>query len=89
LKNGIDVNTGRDFVVQLLYGASKFLKNSNEKNVNHIKYAVTTPNGTTIAGLSQLDKYRFKHALNEAITSATERGKEIEKEKMNLFRSKF
>jgi len=89
LKNGIDVNTGRDFVVQLLYGASKFLKNSNEKNINHIKYAVTTPNGTTIAGLSQLDKHRFKHALNEAITAATERGKQIEKEKMNLFSSKF
>lgn len=89
LLNGIDVNTAKDYVTQVIYGASKYMKNSNEKNISSIKYAVTTPNGTTIAGLSQLDKNKFKHAINEAITSATEKGRQIEKEKMKLFKSKF
>jgi len=89
LKNGIDVNTARDYVTQVLYGASKFFKNSKEKNVSSLKYAVTTPNGTTIAGLAQLDKNRFKHAINEAITHATAKGAQIEKQKMKNFKSKF
>lgn len=92
LKNGIDIHAAREYVIQTLYGAAKYLRDnkSNNPNPNNIKYIVTTPNGTTIAGLTQLDKYKFKYAVNEAITSATKRGAEIEKEKMKLFsKSKF
>ena len=90
LKNGVDVNTAREYAIQVLYGASKFMKEGKEKNPNNIKYIVTTPNGTTIAGLAQLDKHKFKHAVSEAITYATKRGQEIEIEKMKIFsKNKF
>jgi pyrroline-5-carboxylate reductase len=90
LKNGVDIHIAREYAIQVLYGAAKFMKDGKEKNPNNIKYVVTTPNGTTITGLNQLDKYRFKYAVTQAITYATNRGEEIEIEKMKKFaNSKF
>lgn len=90
LKNGVDIHTAREYAIQVLYGSAKFMREGAEKNPNNIKYVVTTPNGTTISGLNQLDKYRFKYAVGEAISYATKRGEEIELEKMKKFaKSKF
>jgi pyrroline-5-carboxylate reductase len=85
LKNGVDISTAREYAIQVIYGAAKYMKESNEKNPNTIKYIVTTPNGTTIVGLTELDKYKFKFAVNQAITAATKRGAEIEDEKIKSF----
>ena len=85
LKNGIDINTAREYSINVLYGAAKYLKNSPDKNPNNLKYIITTPNGTTIHGLSQLDKHGFKYALNEALTASAERSAEIEREKLKLW----
>jgi pyrroline-5-carboxylate reductase len=85
LKNGVDIQTSREYAIQVVYGAAKYMKMQENKNPNIIKYIVTTPNGTTIAGLSQLDKHKFKWAVSEAITHATKRAEEIEKEKMRIF----
>jgi pyrroline-5-carboxylate reductase len=82
LKNGIDVVTAREYAVQTVYASALFVKNTDDKNPNGIQYVVTTPKGTTIAGLNQLNKYAFKYAVSEAITKASERGEEIEKAKM-------
>lgn len=82
LRNGIDVPTAREYAIQNVMGAAMFMKASKDKNPNNIQYIVTTPKGTTIAGLNQLNKHRFKYAVNEAITAACTRGIEIEKEKM-------
>lgn len=88
--NGIDFNTARDYSVQTVYAAAKFLKDKNERNPSNLKYVVTTPNGTTIAGLEALEKNKFKYAVMQAISKATRRGKEIEEQKMKLFaKSKF
>jgi len=88
--NGIDFNTARDYSVQTVYAAAKYLKDMNERNPSNLKYVVTTPNGTTIAGLEALEKNRFKYAVMQAISKATNRGKEIEEKKMQLFaKSKF
>lgn len=82
VKNGIDVSTAREFAIQNVLGAALYMKESKEKNPNTIQYIVTTPNGTTIAGLNQLNKHKFKYAVSEAISAAAARGKEIEKEKL-------
>ena len=81
VKNGIDVNTAREFAIQNVLGAALYMKESKEKNPNTVQYIVTTPNGTTIAGINQLNKHKFKYAVSEAISAAAARGKEIEREK--------
>jgi pyrroline-5-carboxylate reductase len=86
LKNGIDITTAREYAIQNVMGAAMFMKASKDKNPNNIQYIVTTPKGTTIAGLNQLNKHRFKYAVNEAISAACNRGIEIEKEKMKLLK---
>ena len=82
IKLGIDVHTAREFAVQTVFGASKYVLNTSDKNPNNIQYIVTTPNGTTIAGLNQLNKNCFKYAVSEALTAAAVRGEEIEKSKL-------
>lgn len=89
LKNGIDVPTARQYAIQNVMGAAMFMNESNDKNPNNIQYIVTTPKGTTIAGLNQLNKHRFKYAVDQAITAASKRGKEIEKEKMKHLKKKY
>ena len=89
LKNGIDVPTARQYAIQNVMGAAMFMNESIDKNPNNIQYIVTTPKGTTIAGLNQLNKHRFKFAVDQAITAASNRGMEIEKEKMKLLKQKY
>jgi pyrroline-5-carboxylate reductase len=88
LKNGIDVPTARQYAIQIVMGAAMFMNESKDKNPNNIQYIVTTPKGTTIAGLNQLNKHRFKYAVDSAITAAATRGKEIEKEKMRYLKKR-
>lgn len=88
--NGIDFNTARDYAVQTVYASAKYLKDKNERYPSSLKYVVSTPNGTTIAGLEQLEKNKFKHTIMEAISAASNRAKEIEMDKMKLMtRPKF
>jgi pyrroline-5-carboxylate reductase len=84
IKNGIDVKTAREFATQTVFGAAKFLQGASEKNPNTHQYIVTTPKGTTIEGLTQLNKHKFKFAVSEAITAAANRANEIEAEKMKV-----
>jgi pyrroline-5-carboxylate reductase len=81
LMNGIPVNVSREMAIDLLYGAAQFLKTKNV-SPNEVKYIVTTPNGTTIAGLYEFDKYRLRHAVNQAITRGKIRSEELEKENL-------
>ncbi len=88
--NGIDYNTARDFAIQTTYASAKYLKDKDIKYPSNMKYVVTTPNGTTIAGLEKLEKNKFKYTIMEAISAASNRAKEIEIEKMKLInKSKF
>jgi pyrroline-5-carboxylate reductase len=85
LHNGIDTTTAREYAIQLIYSSGKYLKETNDKNPNSHKYIVTTPGGTTITGLTELDRNKFKYSVISALTKATERAAEMEKEKMKLF----
>lgn len=87
LKNGLTVGLSREVAINMLYGAAKYLKETNS-NPNEVKYIVTTPNGTTIAGLTELDKYRMRYAVNQAVTSGKKRADEIEADNLKNL-SKF
>jgi len=82
LKNGIDLVTAREYAVQTVYASALYVKNIEKNNPNSIQYIVTTPKGTTIAGLNELNKHAFKYSVSEAVTKASERGEEIEKAKL-------
>lgn len=82
VRNGIDIYTSRELAIQTVYGSAKYMKENKDKNANNSKYIVSTPNGTAIAGLTELDKNKFKYGVISAVTESTKRGKEIEMEKM-------
>lgn len=42
-----------------------------------LKEMVTSPGGTTIAGLNKLDELGFKHAISQAVLAATRRSREL------------
>lgn len=42
-----------------------------------LKEMVTSPGGTTIAGLNKLDEHGFRHAVSQAVIAATQRSKEL------------
>lgn len=87
IKNGIDLQTARTFTIQSLLGSSMFMHGEPDK-INAMKYIITTPKGTTIDGLNQLAKNRFKYAINSAVTAACKRGAEIEKDKYKFLKRK-
>lgn len=89
LKNGIDVNSARQFATQTVMGAACFMDDTEDKSPNNIKYIVTTPKGTTIAGLNKLNEHRFKFTVDEAVSAACQRSMEIDKEKIDYLKEKY
>lgn len=61
---------------QTFYGAGKMLINTNEHPAV-LRDKVTSPAGTTIAGIRTLEKYGVRSALIECVASVLERSKEI------------
>ena len=42
-----------------------------------LREKVTSPGGTTIYGLAEMERFGFKNALIQAVAKATERSKEL------------
>lgn len=62
------------FAAQTVYGTARLLLETG-MHPAEIKDAVTSPGGTTIAGLAALEDHRFRHALMEAVIAATARAR--------------
>ena len=63
-------------VVQTLLGSARLLAESGER-AEALRAAVTSPGGTTAAGLGALEKRAVRAAFLEAVTAATERSREL------------
>jgi len=77
---GVDAGLPREvsygLTVQTLLGAATLLAQSDQ-GPEALRAAVTSPNGTTAAGLAVLDEMGVREAFNAAIAAATARSKEL------------
>ncbi len=64
--------------VEAVYGAARMALESN-KHLGELKDEVTSPGGTTIAGLYAMEQKGFRGTVIDAVVSATKRSQELGK----------
>jgi pyrroline-5-carboxylate reductase len=74
--NGLPRATASALVIQTLAGSAKLLAESGD-TPEGLRGAVTSPGGTTAAGLRVLENRAVRGAFLEAVTAATERSREL------------
>ncbi|WP_175638745.1 pyrroline-5-carboxylate reductase [Metabacillus schmidteae] len=73
---GFDVGTTRKIIAQTIKGAAKMVQEQDE-TPTILREKVTSPNGTTAAGLNALDENGGGKAIAKAVEHAAKRSKEI------------
>ena len=73
---GLSHEDAHQLAVQTVLGASKIIDQNGEHPAIW-KSRVTTPAGTTAAGLFELEQGRFRSIVNAAVIAATERAQEL------------
>jgi pyrroline-5-carboxylate reductase len=73
---GLPRETSAELVHQTLVGAASLLADGTE-GPEALRAAVTSPGGTTAAGLQRLEAHGVRAAFLEAVQAATERSKEL------------
>ena len=61
---------------QTVYGAAKLARES-ERSPAELRRQVSSPGGTTLAGLGALEDRGFREAIAEAVAAATRRAREL------------
>jgi pyrroline-5-carboxylate reductase len=73
---GMPRGTALEMVIQAVYGAATMLRDSGEHPVL-LREAVTSPGGTTISAIRELENHRVRAAFLSAIEAARDRGREL------------
>jgi pyrroline-5-carboxylate reductase len=73
---GMPRGTALEMVTQAVYGAATMLRESGEHPVI-LREAVTSPGGTTISAIRELEKHGVRAAFLAAIEAARDRGAEL------------
>jgi pyrroline-5-carboxylate reductase len=73
---GLEGHAAKNLVIQTIIGAAEMLKQSSE-TPEALRKAVTSPNGTTEAGIRILDKSGVKQAFIDCVKEAAKRSKEL------------
>lgn len=79
MKYGLERATVRTLAVQTIAGAAEMLKQSSEEP-SELRRKVTSPGGTTAAGIKALEDHHFIEAIGACIDEATKRSKELAKQ---------
>jgi pyrroline-5-carboxylate reductase len=74
---GLPRDTSRDLTLQLLLGTAKLLVESGQ-SPEQLRAGVTSPGGTTAAGLRALEARGVRSAFLEAVMAASERSRELD-----------
>ena len=78
VKNGLPRETAHNLALQTVLGTAKLLAETGE-HPGSLRDKVTSPGGTTIAGLHALEKGSFRATIMNAVDAATARSKELGK----------
>jgi pyrroline-5-carboxylate reductase len=73
---GLPRPTAEALVRQTLLGSARLLAESGE-SAEALRAGVTSPGGTTAAGLRELERHGLRSALLDAVAAATERSKQL------------
>ncbi len=73
---GLSEETSRELLLQTLYGAARMLRETG-KSPGELRRQVTSPNGTTMAGIAALDAGDVGASFRIAVERATERAREM------------
>jgi pyrroline-5-carboxylate reductase len=73
---GLSKDVAQVLVNNTFIGSAYLFENSNE-DVSELRKKVTSPKGTTLAALENLDQNNFKEIWKDALTAAIKRAKEI------------
>ena len=76
MREGLPRDVATRLAAQTLLGAAKMVLETGT-HPGALKDAVTSPGGTTIAGLAALEKAGLRAALQAAVEAATKRAKEL------------
>ncbi|AOP34592.1 pyrroline-5-carboxylate reductase [Leptospira tipperaryensis] len=79
--SGLGYQEALDLSIQTVIGSAELLRKERKKDPQTHpevwKNKVTSPGGTTIAGLAELEKHGFTHAVLEAVQAAARRSQEL------------
>lgn len=75
-KVGLPDDVAERLAIQTIFGAGRMLAESGD-SPEALRAAVSSPNGTTVAGLAVLDDRGVREAFDAAIARATERSREL------------
>ncbi len=73
---GLPRAVSETLTIQTLFGSARLLAESGER-AEALRAAVTSPGGTTAAGLAALESRAVRAAFMEAVIAATQRSKEL------------
>jgi len=76
IRQGFDASTSATLVARVLVGASALLE-KDPGAARELRRNVTSPNGTTAAGISELEARNVADALIAAVDAATKRSREL------------
>ena len=76
---GLRDDVARTLALQTVFGSAKLLHESGEAP-GELRRKVTSPNGTTEAGVQTLDARQVREAIRACVTAARDRGRELGRE---------
>lgn len=76
VEHGLDQAVAKQLITQTVIGAGNMLKHTTE-SVSTLRENVTSPNGTTAAGLDTLADFNFQQAVTSCVENATKRSREL------------
>jgi pyrroline-5-carboxylate reductase len=76
---GLPADAAHELALQTITGAAAMLQESGESPAA-LRAAVTSPNGTTLAGLTEMERRGFSAAVQAAVAAATRRAEELGRE---------